>query len=147
MNKLFLIILTLFTANVFAAPGVNFADQISVLDILPIADVTATANGTAVDLQSYAGQIAIVADVHKVAGTNPTMDLSFEDSANNSSFAAISPAVAFTQVTTADSVQKIVVNKDSLRRYLRVVKTIGGTSSPEYYISVKAMAMKKYNAQ
>jgi hypothetical protein len=144
MNKLILIVLALFATTTFAAPGANFADHISVLDVLPIAAVTSSGNGTGVDLVSYAGQIAIVADVHNVAGTTPTMDLKIQDSADNSSFADVSPSIAFTQVTTSDSVQKLVANKDSLRRYIRVVKTIGGTSSPQFLISVKAYAIKKY---
>lgn len=138
------LIAMLLSTQVFAAGAANWADHVSVLNPVPVADVTATGNGTDIDLQQYSGQIAIIADVKNVAGTLPTMDISVQDSANNSSFAAISPAVAFAQVTTVASTQKIVLNKDNIRRYLRIVKTIGGTSSPEYYVSVKVFAVKKY---
>jgi hypothetical protein len=144
MKHLILSITMLFGLSAFAAPGVNVGDHLSVLDILPVAAVTSSGNGTGVDLQQYAGQVAIVLDAHNVAGTTPTMDVKVQDSADNSSFADISPSVAFTQVTTTDSVQKLVVNKDNLRRYIRVVKTIGGTSSPQYLLSAKAYAIKKY---
>ncbi|MGZ3743855.1 MAG: hypothetical protein ACXVB1_00255 [Pseudobdellovibrionaceae bacterium] len=125
---------------------INLADQLQLLDLLPVAAVTANGNGNGVDLQQYTGEIALILDCHNVAGVTPTMDVKIQDSADNSSFADISPAVAFTQVTTTDFAQKIAVNKDEIRRYIRAVKTIGGTSSPQYLVSVKAVALKKYPA-
>jgi hypothetical protein len=144
MKSFLLLSSLLFSSLVFATPDHNWGDHATLLNPVPVADVLATANGTDLDLVSYSGQIVIMADVKKIAGTNPTMDISIQDSADNSSFAPISPAIAFTQVTTVASAQKLVVNKDALRRYLRVVMTIGGTSSPEYYVSVKVLAVKKY---
>lgn len=144
MKFFILISAFLFSTFALAAPDVNWGNHVTLLNPVPVADVTSTGNGTDLDLQSYAGEIVILADVKNIAGSSPTMDISIQDSADNSSFAAISPALAFTQVTTVASAQKLVINKDTLRRYVRVVKTIGGTSSPEYYVSVKILAVKKY---
>lgn len=140
------IFLSLLAFGLFAhaTPDVNFGDHLQVLDLLPVADVVATGNGTGVDMQLYAGQIAIVLDSKNIAGTLPTMALKIQDSADNSTFADVSPSLAFAGLTTVASVQKIVANKDNLRRYIRVVKTIGGSSSPEYYLSLKVMANLKY---
>lgn len=147
MNKLFLFIFTMvFTmlgGKAFAAPGVNFADHMQVLNLQAAASITGNGNGTGVDLKDYAGQIAVVLDAGNTAGTTPTLDVKIQDSADNSSFADVTSG-AFTQVTTVASVQKMVLNKDQLRRYIRVVKTIGGTSSPAYVLSVKGYAIKKY---
>ena len=68
--------------------------------------------------------------------------MTIEDSADNSSFAAITGA-AFTQVTTTASAQKLVVNKDGARRYVRVKYTIGGTT-PSFTFSVNAVGVAKY---
>lgn len=144
MKTLLLLASLVFSGALYAVPDVNHGDHMSVLDLIPVSDITTTGNGTGVDLLPYAGQVAIVLDAKNIAGSSPTLAISVEDSANNSSFAAISPAVAFTGLTTSTSVQKIVINKNSVRRYIRVVRTIGGTSSPEYYISVKGFAVKKY---
>jgi hypothetical protein len=89
------------------------------------------------------GEIAIIADVANVSGTTPTADLKIQDSADNSSFADIVPAASFTQVTTVAGRQKMSLNKNELRRYIRVVYTLGGTS-PVYLISVNAVGMKRY---
>ena len=122
----------------------NLGDLLGSLNLIPVAAVTADGNGTGVDLIEYSGEIAIVADVSApVAGTDPTLDLIVEDSADNSSFAALSPAVAFTQVTDTASVQKISLNKDEVRRYLRIRKDIGGTDSPQYLVSVKGYGLKR----
>ncbi|MGZ6477664.1 MAG: Bbp16 family capsid cement protein [Bdellovibrionales bacterium] len=134
---------TLFGNMAFASWDQNSADHLSVLNLLPVASVTASGNATGVDMQAYHGQVAIVADVANTAGATPTMDLKIQDSADNSSFADVSPAIAFTQVTTVASVQKLVVNVQEIRRYIRVVKTIGGTSTPTYLISVKGYATKR----
>lgn len=125
---------------------VNLGDQAQVLDLLPVASVTASGNATAVDMQAYDGEIAIILDCAAGTGTNPTMDVKIQDSADNSTFADVSGA-AFTQVTNAAaSVQKMSLNKDELKRYIRVVKTIGGTSTPTFLMSVKGVAILKYPA-
>ncbi len=124
----------------------NLADTLQVLNLLPVAAVTASGNGTGVDLLSYTGDIKIVQDISApVAGTNPTFDGTLEESDDNSSFTAISGG-AFTQVTDTAGVQSINLNKDALKRYIRFVKTIGGTMSPQYLVSVKAYTTKKYPA-
>lgn len=145
MNKLFFPIFALIfalSAPAFASFDHNMGDHLTVLDLIPAATVTTTGNGSSVDLQAYTGQIAFVLDAHNVSGTTPTLDIKIQDSADNSSFADVSPSVAFTQVTTTDSVQKLVVDKGALRRYIRAVKTAGGTS-PNYVMSLKGYANKK----
>lgn len=144
MKHLAFLLIAFFAVTVFAAPGVNFGDHLTVLDVEHVADLTASSTTTSsIDLQSYSGQLALVLDAHKVAGTNPTLNVKIQDSADDSSYADVSGA-AFTQVTTADSVQKMVLSKDGLRRYIKAVIAIGGTSSPEYLVSVKGLAVKKY---
>jgi hypothetical protein len=121
----------------------NLGDQLQQLDLKPVASISASFNGTGLDLVNYEGEIAIVADVANVSGTTPTADLKIQDSADNSSFADIVPAASFTQVTTVAGRQKMSLNKNELRRYVRVVATLGGTS-PVYLISVNAVGMKRY---
>ncbi len=144
MRHLFIIAALIFSSSAFAAHDANFGDHMTTLDLIPIASVVATANGTGVDTQIYSGQIALVLDAKNTAGSSPTMAITFEDSANNSSFTAISPSVAFTGLTTSTSVQKVVMPRAGVRRYIRAVMTLGGTNSPAYLISVKGYAMKKY---
>lgn len=119
-------------------------DILTLLNLFPTAARTATANGTGVDLQQYSGDVAVVLDSAAGTGTSPTLDVKLQDSADNSTFADITGAT-FTQVINAASQQKIVVNKDAARRYVRAVATIGGTT-PSFTFSVNAVGVKKYPA-
>lgn len=119
----------------------NLGDLLQTLNLIPIATVTSDGNGTGVDLQEYEGEIAVIASVSAGTGDH-TMDLKIQDSADNSTFADVTGG-AFTQVTTVASQQKISLNSDELKRYIRVVKDIGGTSTPTFLVGVVGAAIKK----
>lgn len=96
--------------------------------------VTTTANGTG----AYYGPDRtvqfwlIVAGA--VAGTTPTLDVKFQDSADGSSYTDM--GVSFPQQTTTmnaatgslSDFPSVAVKTKSTRPYLRVVKTAGGTT-------------------
>ncbi len=117
-------------------------DKLALIAGHPTAARTATGQTSGIDLQTYDGDVVFLLDSAAGSGTSPTLDVTIEDSADNSSFAAISGA-AFTQVTGTASAQKLVVNKDNARRYVRVKYTIGGTS-PSFTFSVNAVGVTKY---
>ncbi|MGA0100315.1 MAG: hypothetical protein ACO3LM_12645 [Steroidobacteraceae bacterium] len=117
-------------------------DKLGLIAGHPTAARTATGQTSGIDLQTYDGDVVFLLDSAAGTGTSPTLDVTIEDSADNSSFAAITGA-AFTQVTGTASAQKLVVNKDSARRYVRVKYTIGGTS-PSFTFSVNAVGVTKY---
>lgn len=124
----------------------NLGDQLQVMNLIPVASINATGNGTGVDLQQLEGEIAAILDVSApTAGVTPTLDVALEHSDDNATFTAISGGT-FTQVTSAASVQKLSLNKNELKRYVRAARTIGGTSSPAYLVSSKIVGIKKYPA-
>lgn len=88
---------------------------------------TASANGTSVDLQGYDGDVLAVLDSAAGTGTSPTMDVKVQDSADNSAFADVT-GLTFTQVINAVSLQTLRIDSRSVRRYIRLVATIGGTT-------------------
>ena len=111
---------------------------------------TATGNGTAVDCVDYEGSAAVVLDSAAAgAGTNPTLDVTLEESDDNSTFTAV-PATAFsgganfTQVTNAASQQLIYMTMSDRKRYIRSKHTIGGTNSPSFTFSCHIVSQKKY---
>ena len=115
---------------------------LTVASVAASAARTTTLTGTGVDLQSYEGNIGLILNSSAAtAGTSPTLDVKVQDSADNSSFADVS-GLTFTQVTDAASVQLLRVRK-SVRRYIRVVGTIGGTSSPAFTYGVELIGIKK----
>lgn len=143
LNNVLLVCLMLLSSFGYSR---NLGGKLQVKDILPVAAVTADGNGTAVDLLALHGDVAAVVDVSApVAGTNPTMDLKLQESdASGSGFTDITGG-GFTQVTSSASVQKISLNRNDLKRYVRIVKDIGGTSSPQYLISGKILGINKYS--
>ncbi len=95
----------------------------------------ASANGAALDTQPYVGDLLALSEtVAAAAGTLPTADVTLEDSADNSSFAANTAALsaAFTQVTTTGATQTRKIDLRACRRYVRLVLTLGGTDTPTF---------------
>jgi hypothetical protein len=117
-------------------------DKLALIAGHPTAARTSTGQTSGIDLKNYDGDVVFLLDSAAGTGTSPTLDVTIEDSADNSSFAAITGA-AFTQVVDAASAQKLVVNKDSARRYVRVKYTITGTT-PSFTFSVNAVGVTKY---
>ena len=110
---------------------------------------TASANGTGFDLEGSNGAegeaIVILASDAASAGSSPTLDVKLQESSDNSTFTDISGAT-FTQVTdAAQALEKITINTNDVKRYLRAVGTIGGTSSPAFTYSVALVYGKKYD--
>ncbi len=135
------LMLSICSAPAFATPDKNFGDHISVLNLLPVASITTTGSVSSIDLKQYAGQIAITLDSKNTAGSSPTMAIALYESSDDVTYTAATDG-AFTSLTTSTSVQKVVLNKDSLKRYLAIEYTIGGTNSPAYLMSAKVL--KKY---
>ena len=109
--------------------------------------ITANGNGIGVDTLGY-NSAAVIQEVGAVSGTTPTLDTKVQDSADNSAFADLSPAVAFTQVTAANNSQILRLDGLNLagrRRYLRAVATVGGTS-PNFQTSVVVLLGRAFRA-
>lgn len=120
-------------------------EKLELLSLHPTAARTSTGNGTGVDVRQLDGDLVLILDSAAAgAGTNPTLDVTVEHSdTSGSGYTAITGA-AFTQVTSTASQQKLVINKDGAKRYVRVTYTIGGTSSPSFTFSVTGVGVKKY---
>ncbi len=104
--------------------------------------ISATGEQAGVDISSYEGYgVLSLAVSAKVAGTNSTLDVKIEQSANNTDWDATA-VVTFTQATGVGN-QSAVLKIDECKKYIRVYNTIGGTVSPEFYSSVILSANKK----
>lgn len=102
---------------------------------------TTTANGTSIDVLDYMGVAKAILDSALGTGTTPTLDVKIQDSADNSVFADVAGAV-FAQVTAAANVLlAIALDMDAVRRYIRAVATIGGTT-PSFTFSVHLVGRK-----
>jgi len=119
---------------------VDYNAELSVLELQAAVSKTSTFNGTGVDLLGYQGKIKVTQDVGAVTGTTPTLDGKIQDSADNSTFADVT-GLTFTQVTTSSNIQSIGVDPRAVRRYIRYVGTLGGTT-PNFTFAVLGLGQK-----
>jgi len=121
----------------------NLHDAVGVLEVLPAVRRTATANGSAVDIQQYVGKLKFILASSAGGGTSPTMDVKLQDSADGSTGWADISGAAFTQVTDgADTTAALGLVANSVKRYVRAVATIGGTS-PTFDCAVVAVGTQQ----
>lgn len=117
-------------------------------ELLPIAARTSTANGGAVDVRKYDGIALFTHQSAAGTGTTPTLGVKLQDSADGSTGWADIPGATFAQVTdAADTTELIQVNLGNVKRYIRAVATIGGTT-PSFTGGVSMIAEREqgYNS-
>ena len=103
---------------------------------------TVNADGAGVDLQGYQGVLKVILNSGAGGGTTPTLDAKIQDSADNFVFADI-PDKVFEQVTDAGaSIQFLGIDTRTVKRYIRVALTIGGTT-PTFGLAITAVGQKQ----
>jgi len=115
--------------------------EVSQAQLLVPATRTAGENGTGVDVQGYIGKLKAVLHSAAGTGTSPTLDVKVQDSADNSTFADVS-GLTFSQVTTAISLQSLGIDTRLVKRYIRLVTTLTGTS-PSFVCAAVMLGQKK----
>lgn len=123
----------------------NLGDASVLTDVHPTAARTATGQTAAVDLRTYQGDVALILDAAAGTGTTPTCDIKIQDSDDGSTGWNDVSGATFTQLVTTASRQKLALNKDAVKRYIRAVYTIAGTT-PSYTFSVNCLGWPKYPA-
>ena len=99
----------------------------------------ATINGTA---PAYAFSVMGAAITQTEAAKAPTLDVKIQESADNSTWTNITGGV-FDTVKDSASYQRITLNVDGLKKYVKAVAIIDGTN-PEFEFSVQALGIKQY---
>jgi hypothetical protein len=108
--------------------------------LLAPAAKTSTFNSSSVDLQQYVQPAKMIVNVGTVSGTTPTLDGKVQDSADNSTFADVT-GYTFTQVT-ASGIASLAIDPRAVRRYVRYVGTIAGTT-PSFTMGVELVGRTK----
>jgi len=103
---------------------------------------TSTLTGSSVDILDVDGPMLIVQQVGTVSGTTPTWDGKIQDSADGSTDWQDVTGATFTQVTASNKIHAIKLEASQVRRYIRYVGTIGGTSTPTFPVAVSAWGRK-----
>lgn len=112
--------------------------------IRPAFPFAANANIHGVDLRDYVGKVAVVVNVGQAyAGTSPTYDLYLQSSANSNGSGATNLNVSLTQVANTNSFQVLEVDTRAANRYLSLIQTIGGSSSPNFAVGIALVGTKQ----
>lgn len=121
------------------AASQDIYNRVSVARSIAAQAVTATLNGTGVDLQGYEAA-QVILDLGAFGGTTPTATLEIQDSDDNTTFAVVAAANlqggALPAITAAAA--NVVIERGYIgeKRYLRgAVTAIGGTT-PSLPLSV-----------
>lgn len=125
----------------------NALAKATIVQLLPNDSRTADANGTGVDVSNYEDEAQVIVDAKNLSGTTPTLDLKLQTSTTSDFSADVDDVTggAFTQIGAVASFQTKQINVNGLKKYLRVVHDVEGTS-PVYVASVTLIARKKYAA-
>ena len=118
-------------------------EKLTVVAGVATAAVTSTATSSSIDLLEYDGDVMLILDSAAGGGSSPTLDIKLTESdETGGTFTDLSGAT-FTQVVDAASMQTLAINKDSSKRFIKIVQTIGG-SSPTFTFSINLIGLKKY---
>ena len=118
-------------------------EKLTVVAGVATAGVTSTGTSSSLDLLEYDGDVMLILDSAAGGGSSPTLDIKLTESdETGGTFTDLSGAT-FTQVTGSASMQTLAINKDSSKRFIRIVQTIGG-SSPTFTFSINLIGLKKY---
>lgn len=122
----------------------NALAQATGVELAPAASRTSTLNGTGIDVLEYEGVALVLLNASAGTGTSPTLDVKLQHSDDDSTYEDVNSG-AFSQVTDAAEtagVKVMKLNVSDLKRYLRVVGTIAGTT-PSFEFGVEFVGITK----
>lgn len=121
--------------------GLN-ANQFTSTTLLSARQITSTTTGAAVDVMLLKGKGKVVLNCGAAsAGTNPTVTVKLTHCTTSGGTYSDVSGMAFTAVTDTASCQQKYIDWDSVHRYIKVVATVGGTSTPTFQLSVVAESL------
>ncbi len=119
----------------------NTLDKLQHFTLCPTTTITGTGDQTGVDLKDWEGEVQIIL-VGTAAGSGADLTFRIEDSADNSSFAAVTGAT-FTAIGNAAYKEVLTLNSNDLRRYVRLsCSAETGTASSS--VTCMGYGLKKY---
>lgn len=122
----------------------NALAQATGVELAPAASRTSTLTGTGIDVLEYEGVALVLLNASAGTGTSPTLDVKLQHSGDDSTYEDVTSGT-FSQVTDAAEtagVKVMKLNVSDLKRYLRIVGTIAGTT-PSFDFGVEFVGITK----
>lgn len=114
-------------------------------ELAPVLSRTSDLDGTAYDTLGLEGSfLVILAASAATAGTNPTLNVKIQHSDAAAGTYADVTGAAFTEVTTTAGMQMLVLRRDKVKQFIKVIGTLGGTSTPTFAYGVAIGSVQKY---
>ena len=111
--------------------------------VRPAVAFAANANINGIDLRDYIGNVAVIFNVGQAwAGTSPTYDAYLRSGSSSDGTNASNLNISLTQVANTNSLQVLSVDTRTAGRYLNIVQTIGGSSSPNFAVGIQQVGQK-----
>lgn len=113
-------------------------EQANVVELAANAERTSTLTATGVDVKDYDGTVQVVLmSTAATAGTTPALNVKIQHSDESGANYTDVTGATFAEVTDAGDVTEMISLKiGELKRYIRVVGTITGTSTPTFAFGV-----------
>jgi hypothetical protein len=121
----------------------DYGNMLEKFELLNIQEVAATGADTGLDMAEYLGTLKVMLSARDASGSSPTLAVKLQESDSVGSGYTDVTSGAFTQVTTADSFQELVIDTRAIKRYLRAFWTVGGSSTPKFLASVVGVGAKR----
>lgn len=133
--------LVLISTFAFADSGAN---KLTATNLYTIAEVTADTLGSAVDIKNYEGPIGILLTVSATGSSQKTVAVNVHHATSSGGAYAAVTGSTFTTVAETAGSQLIFLDKNALRRYLKlnIDVTTGDTISS--FVSATILGVKKY---
>jgi hypothetical protein len=122
----------------------NALAQATGVELASAASRTSTLTGTGIDVLEYEGVALVLLNASAGTGTSPTLDVKLQHSDDDSTYEDVTNGT-FSQVTDAAEtagVKVMKLNVSDLKRYLRVIGTIAGTT-PSFDFGVEFVGITK----
>lgn len=97
---------------------------------------TSTANGSSVDMRDCGPVFYSALMLGACSGTNATLNVTFEESDDDSTFTTISGAAHAQKTGTSDNTVELLEVRNRTKRYVRPVLTIAADANPSFAVAI-----------
>lgn len=118
--------------------------ELTVVSVQAPATIASTTDTAAVDLTAYDGKVMMTLNytASGSAGISTTVTV-IDCDTSGGTYAAVSPAIAFTAFANAAGIQQVGIDTRAVRQFIKLRQTVAGGSSASV-ISAVMVGEKKY---
>tara|TARA_Y100000114_G_scaffold50257_1_gene45860 strand:- start:70 stop:456 length:387 start_codon:yes stop_codon:yes gene_type:complete len=126
------------------AVSIQNLENLEVVTVRSLAGTTANHTSAATSLVDYEGDVMLVLNATAGTGTDtPTLTVRIKQNDTSAGSYDFITGAEFTPVTDTASVQKLVLNSNAIKRFIKINAQVSGTN-PSFSYSVNLVACKKY---